>query len=113
MKLKFDNDEKAAKHSERTFCGLVIIRERFVALSSLSKNLILSTAGDRLPNLIAHLFHPGLFIVLGCYFFTPGVFWLRFHYVASYFKKQNVASQLDRILLIVASCFKSVQRGKM
>ena len=32
-----------------------------------------------LLNLISHLFHPGIFLVLGHYLFTPGVFWLRFN----------------------------------
>ena len=32
------------------------------------------------PNLISHLFHPGLFYFLAATSFTPGVFWLRFSY---------------------------------
>ena len=63
----FDNDDKAAKHSERkrTFCGLVIIIKNFNFINS---------RRPWPPNLISHLFHPGL-LVLGRYFFyTRGVF---------------------------------------
>ena len=69
----FDNDDKAAKHSERKrmFCGLVI-----------NFNFI-NSRRPWLPNLISHLFHPGLFSSWPLLFFTPGVFWLRFHFFFS------------------------------
>ena len=62
----FDNDDKAAKHSER--------KKRFVALSSLSKILISSTAGGLGRPIWFHIFSSQPFLVLGRYFFyTRGV----------------------------------------
>ena len=90
----FDNDNKAAKYSERKrmFCGFVIIIKNFNFINSRRPSP---------PNLISHLFHPSFFQ------FTPGMFWLRFHFffqkivLVKYIKAK--CSQLDRIHPIVAS----------
>ena len=37
------------------------------------------------PILISHLFHHDLFQILVCNFFTPVVFWLRFHFFLYFF----------------------------
>ena len=73
IKLKiFDNDDKATKHSERkrTFCGLVIIIKNFDFTSS------------RRPwrPIRFHVFSSWPFLGLDATSFTPGVFWLRFHF---------------------------------
>ena len=63
----FDNDDKAVKRSFslRMFCGLVIIIKNFNFINS---------RRPWPPNSFSYLFHPGLFLVLGHYFFyTRGV----------------------------------------
>ena len=63
----FDNDDNAAKHSERkrTFCGFVIIIKNFNFIDS---------RRPWPPNLISHLFHPGLFNSWPLLFLHQGCF---------------------------------------
>ena len=107
MKFKiFDNDDKATKHSERKEC--------FVALLSLSKILTSSTAGGPDHPIWFHIFFIQAILVLGHYFFyTRGILveisLLFLENCTSYKYIKTKCSQLDRILLIVATCC-AVQR---
>ena len=99
----FDNDSKATKHSFslRMFCGLVIIIKNFNFINS---------RRHWLPNLILHLFHPGL-LVLGRYFFYTMVFWLRSTLQEIHFPKHFIY----KILIIyhkqlIATVFQGISR---
>ena len=57
--------------------NVLFLSKCFVASSSLSKILISPTAGGLGCPIRFHIFFILAFLVLGSYFFTPGVFWLR------------------------------------